>query len=258
MKLEKAKKNKNKNKTAYTVFLILMIVTAFVTVDSIINAGVATGLSIYGFKSAKKISNQTYTSPSASLAQTPGDVVAFKQDRLDLGERNDGYYYTIILMADGSSYVIGEEGEYVVLKKSGSVPSVEYYFFRAETGQLNPYFIKDNLPTDDFSDMTDDQMIEDNPDIFENRTDMVFTVIDMDTDILKTPADFQKEKDDLAIWGLGKFFSFLGVGFLSVLGVIIASILGVVTLISFIAFIVFLILFLVFLSKAKKEIPAVN
>jgi len=256
MNLEKAKKNKNK--TAYTVFLILMIVAAFVTVDSVINAGVATGLSIYGFKSAKKISNKTYSSPSSSLAQTPGDVVAFKEERLDLGARSDGYYYTIILMADGSSYALDEEGEYVVLKKSGSVPSVEYYSFYAETGQQNPYFIKDNLPTDDFSDMTDDQMIEDNPDIFENRTDMVFTVIDMDTDILKSPADFQKEKDDLFIEGVGDFLAFLTIGFLSVLGVILAFVLGIFSLITFIAFIVFLILFLVFLSKSKKDSPAVN
>ena len=255
--MEKAKKNKSKNKTAYTVFLVLMIVAAFVTVDSIINAGVATGLSIYGFKSAKKISNKTYSSPSSSLAHTPGNVVAFKEERLDLGARSDGYYYTIIRMVDGTGYP-QDDGEFVVLKKSGSVPSVEYYSFYAETGQQKPYFIKDNLPTDDFSDMMDDQMIEDNPDIFENRTDMVFTVIDMDTDILKSPADFQKEKDDLFIEGVGDFMAFQTIGFLSVLGVILAFVLGVFSLITFIAFIVFLILFLVFLSKAKKENPAVN
>ena len=71
----------------------------------------------------------------------PSIGVSFRDDRLDLGEGKDGYYYTIIRMVD-PDYFVGNEGEYVVLKQYGSIPSVDYYYFNPERGQQNPYLVK--------------------------------------------------------------------------------------------------------------------
>ena len=247
--MSNTKDNKYKNKT--TTFLILMIVAAVLTIFSFVNAAVAAGLSIYGFNNANKIKNKPHTMMSA-VPQTASIMAAFKEDRLDLGSRSDGCYYTIIRMVNGSGYS-DDEGEFVVLKKSGSVPSVDYYEYYVESGQLSPYLINYALGEDDFSDLIDEVMVENNPDIFEDRTDMVFTVVDMDSDILKTPSDFQKEKDDYLAQGMSDFFDFIMLGFLSIIGVIYSALMGLATLIGFIAFAVFMILFFVFLSKAKKK-----
>ena len=240
----------NKKKVLVIVFLILTLAAGFATISAILSGVVVTGLSIVGFKSAKKMGNQP-TTQTTTIVQPSGDKVAFERERIDLGWRNDGCYYTIIRMVDGAVYPAG--GEYVVLKKYGSVPSVEYSQFYAETGQLKPYLVEYNLGTDDFSDLIDGSMVVNNPEIFSGRTDMIFKVIDMDSDILKTAADYQSEKDSRLGNLIVNAFGVVVVGFASVLGVILAIIQFITAFVSFSVFVVFLILFLVFLSKKQKE-----
>ena len=240
----------NKKKVLVVVFLILTLAGGFATISALLSGTVVTGLSILGFKSMKKMSNQP-TTQTTTVVQPSGDKVAFERERLDLGWRNDGCYYTIIRMVDAGYYPAG--GEYVVLKKSGSVPSVDYSQYFAETGQTNPYLIKSNLGTDDFSDLIDGKMVVNNPQIFSGRTDMIFKVIDMDSDILKTAADYQSEKNARLGNLIVNAFGAVVVGFASVLGVILAIIQFITAFGGFIVFVVFLILFLVFLSKDLKE-----
>ena len=240
----------NKKKVLVIVFLILTLAAGFATISALLSGVVVTGLSIYGFKSAKKMGNQP-TTQTTTISQPSGDKVAFERERLDLGWRNDGCYYTIIHIIDGGVYPAG--GEYVVLKKYGSVPSVEYSQYYAETGQLNPYLVEYNLGTDDFSDLIDGSMVVNNPEIFSGRTDMIFKVIDMDRDILKTAADYQNEKDRRLGNLIVNAFGVVVVGFASILGVILAIIQFITAFVSFSVFVVFLILFLVFLSKNQKE-----
>ena len=245
----------DKKKISVIVFLILTIVAgiaAFVTL--LFGIGIM-GLSIYGIKSCNKMFNAP-PSQTTAVSQPAGETVAFQNERLELGERGDGCYYTLIRMTD-DDFQINQPGEYVVLKKSGSVPQVEYFRFFAETGQLHPYVVSYNLGTDDFSDMVDGKMIVQNLEFFKENSNLVFTVVDMDSDILKTPDEFAKERSDGINDAIASLIGFLFVGFISIVGVIVAVIQGLLALISFIAFIVFLILFIVFLVKSKKKtVPA--
>ena len=245
------KTNGNKHKTAAIVFLILMIAALVGTVSALTSGIVVTGLTVYGFKSAKKMLN-SFNQPTVSAPQPAGDKVAFKNDRLDLGERGDGCYYTIIRMVDGSGFP-KDDGEFVVLKKKGTTPTVKYYAYSPEAGQMNPYLINQGLYTDDFSDLIDIVMVADNPEIFQNKTNLEFKIIDLDNDIIKTPDDYQKERDDALFDAFGGILAYIVVLLASILGAILAGIQFLITLLVFVAFIVFLILFLVFLSKAKKE-----
>ena len=241
----------DKKKISYIVFLILMIATLVGTVSALTSGAVVTGLTVYGFKSAKKMLNN-YNQPAPQVSQPAGNKVAFKTDRIDLGERNDGCYYTIIRMVDGSGFP-KDDGEFVVLKKKGTTPTVKYYAYSPEAGQMNPYLINQGLYTDDFSDLIDIVMVADNPEIFQNKTNLEFKIVDLDNDIIKTPDDYQKERDDALFDAFGGILAYIVVLLASILGAILAGIQFLITLLVFVAFIVFLILFLVFLSKAKKE-----
>lgn len=241
----------NKNKIFATVFLILTIVAGITTVSTLVSGAVVGALSVYGFNCAKDMGSKPQQTPAFS--QPSGKKVAFKSDRLDLGDRGDGCYYTVIRMVEGYNDPM-DEGEFVILKKNGSVPSVKYFLYYPEAGQLSSYLIKNNLSTDDFSDMIDYQVISQNPQFFENRNDLIFTVIDMDSDILKTPDDYAKERDDRQGDLFARILGAVIVGFVSILGVILAIIEVVLALATFIAFILFQILFIVFLVKSQKEI----
>ena len=162
-------KGKN-NKTAAIIFLILMIAALVGTVSTLTSGVVVTGLTVYGFKSAKKMLN-SFNQPAVSVPQPAGDKVAFKNDRLDLGLRSDGCYYSIIRMVDGTGYPM-DDGEFVVLKKSGTNPVVQYYSYNAEAGQRSAYLISYGLYTDDFSDMIDIVTVANHPEIFQDKTNL--------------------------------------------------------------------------------------
>ena len=164
----------------------------------------------------------------------PSIGVSFRDDRLDLGEGKDGYYYTIIRMVD-PDYFVGNEGEYVVLKQYGSIPSVDYYYFNPERGQQNPYLVKKDLGTVDLSDMINSDIIAQNSEFFAGRTDYIYTIIDMETDILKTADDYNREWSD----GLSSLIGAVFIGCLSVICVIIALISKLLSLIVLIAFAIF-------------------
>ena len=247
--MEKAKGNKKK--TTATVFMILMIVTGIITVSLFFSSVVVTGLTVFGFSSVKKMLND-FNTPAPQAPQVVGDKVAFKTDRIDLGARNDGCYYTIIRMVDGSGFP-KDDGEFVVLKKKGTTPTVKYYAYSPEAGQMNPYLINQGLYTDDFSDLIDIVMVADNPEIFQNKTNLEFKIVDLDNDIIKTPDDYQKERDDALFDAFGGILAYIVVLLASILGAILAGIQYLIALLGFVAFIVFLILLLVFLSKARKE-----
>ena len=241
----------NKYKTAAIIFLILMIAAFMGTVSTLTSGAVVTGLTVYGFKSTNKMLNN-FNQPAPSVPQPAGDKVAFKNDRLDLGERGDGCYYTIIRMVDGTGYPM-DDGEFVVLKKSGTTPTVQYYSYNAEAGQRSAYLISYGLYTDDFSDMIDIVTVANHPEIFQDKTNLEFKIIDLDNDIIKTPDDYQKEKDEALGDVFVRILGYLVILLVSILGAILAGIQYLIALLGFVAFIVFLILFLVFLSKARKE-----
>ena len=243
-------KNKGK-KTAANTFMILMIAAFIGTALMFASGAVVTGLTVFGFSSVKKMLDE-FNTPAPQAPQPSGDMVAFKPDRIDLGKRNDGCYYTIIRMVDGSGFP-KDDGEFVVLKKKGTTPTVKYYAYSPEAGQMNPYLINQGLYTDDFSDLIDIVMVADNPEIFQNKTNLEFKIVDLDNDIIKTPDDYQKESDDALFDAFGGILAYIVVLLASILGAILAGIQFLITLLVFVAFIVFLILFLVFLSKAKKE-----
>ena len=215
------------------------------------SGAVVTGLTVFGFSSAKKMLNK-FNTPAPQAPQPTGDKVAFKTDRIDLGERGDGCYYTIIRMVDGSGFP-KDDGEFVVLKKKGTTPTVKYYAYSPEAGQMNPYLINQGLYTDNFSDMIDMVTVANNPVYFKNNTNFEFKIVDLDNDIIKTPDDYQKERDDALFDAFGGILAYIVVLIVSILGAIVSGIQFLITLLLFVAFIVFLILFLVFLSKARKE-----
>lgn len=243
-------KGKN-NKAAAIIFLILMIAALVGTVSTLTSGVVVTGLTVYGFKSAKKMLN-SFNQPAVSAPQPAGDKVAFKNDRLDLGLRSDGCYYSIIRMVDGTGYPM-DDGEFVVLKKSGTNPVVQYYSYNAEAGQRSAYLISYGLYTDDFSDMIDIVTVANHPEIFQDKTNLEFKIIDLDNDIIKTPLDYQNEKDAALGDVFVRILGYIIVLIVCILGAILAGIQFLTALPVFAAFIVFLILFLVFLSKARKD-----
>jgi hypothetical protein len=155
-------------------------------------------------------------------------------------------------MVDGTGYPM-DDGEFVVLKKSGANPVVQYYSYNAEAGQRSAYLISYGLYTDDFSDMIDIVTVANHPEIFQDKTNLEFKIIDMDNDIIKTPLDYQKERDaalgDVLVRILGYIICLIA----CILGAILAGIQFLIAMPGFVAFIVFLILFLVFLSKARKD-----
>ena len=228
-----------------------MIAALVGTVSTLTSGVVVTGLTVFGFSSAKKMLNN-YNTPAPQIPQPAGDKVAFKDDRLDLGERGDGCYYTIIRMVDGSGYP-QNDGEFVVLKKKGTTPTVQYYSYNAEAGQMSAYLINQGLYTDDFSDMIDIVMVANNPEIFQNKTNLEFKIVDLDNDIIKTPYDYQKEKDEALGEAFAGILGYIVVLIVSILGAILAGLQFLIALLAFVVFIVFLILFLVFLSKNQKE-----
>ena len=218
----------NKNKILAKVFHALTIVSGIVATLAILVNAIITIFFIIGFALAIILDAGSESSIDPNISY---EVVSFKNDRLDLGERNDGYYYTIIRMVD-PDFFVGNDGEYVVLKQHGSIPSVEYYRFTAERGQLHPYVVKTNLSTDDLSDMIDSKVIAQNSEFFADRTDYIYTVIDMETDVLKTPDDYSNE------WTDGLFAVIIG--YLSVFVAVIALITKVFALIVLVAFAIFL------------------
>ncbi|MBP5493893.1 MAG: hypothetical protein J6X97_02280 [Lachnospiraceae bacterium] len=218
----------NKNKILAKVFHALTIVSGIVATLAILVNAIITIFFIIGFALAIILDAGSESSIDPNISY---EVVSFKNDRLDLGERNDGYYYTIIRMVD-PDFFVGNDGEYVVLKQYGSIPSVKYYHFTAERDQLSPYLVNAELSTDDLSDMIDSKVIAQNSEFFVDRTDYIYTVIDMESDILKTPEDYDRE------W----FNGFLGllIGFFSTIGALIALITKLFAFIVLVVFAVFL------------------
>ena len=82
---------------------------------------------------------------------------------------------------------------------------------------------------------------------------MEFKIIDLDNDIIKTPLDYQNEKDAALGDVFVRILGYIIVLIVCILGAILAGIQFLTALPMFAAFIVFLILFLVFLSKARKD-----
>ena len=110
-----------------------------------------------------------------------------------------------------------------------------HYTNNAEAGQRSAYLISYGLYTDDFSD------------------NLEFKIIDLDNDIIKTPLDYQNEKDAALGDVFVRILGYIIVLIVCILGAILAGIQFLTALPVFAAFIVFLILFLVFLSKARKD-----
>lgn len=119
-------------------------------------------------------------------------VVGF-YNKIDIGSREDGYYYSIVCMfMDSESgitpkdgpLVFGKSYEYVMLKKAGTYPEVKYVEYYPETGPINSYVISDTLISDDFSDIITEKIINDHNDIFADKDGLSFRVVDMDKDII--------------------------------------------------------------------------
>lgn len=241
--------NVNKNKKTAKIFYALTIVSGIVAILVIIVNFIMSILSILGFIIAiilfVRPIRETPIDPNI-----PSQEVSFRDDRLDLGERKDGYYYTIIRMVD-PDYFVGNEGEYVALKQYGSIPFVAYYHMNPELGQQNPYLIKTDLNTVDLSDMINSDIIAQNSEFFADRTDYIYTVIDMESDILKSADDYNNER----IAGLSSLIGTVFIVFLSVICVIFALISKLLALIVLIAFAIFLNQYCVKAKNMKAYLP---
>ena len=190
-------------------------------------------------------------SESISTPYVPGQFVSFEDGGIDLGQRTDGYYYKIVHMVDTEP---GRDGhiDYVVLKKMGETPKVSPFRYFPESGQLNPYLVSNNLSTDDFSDMIKNDMIEQNPEYFEDRKDMFFSVIDMDTDILKTPDDYDYEefvwKSKVVLLALVAY----SIWFISALKILISVTEGISSIIALFMYLIFSDIYKSYTPKEKK------
>ena len=192
-------------------------------------------------------------SESISTPYVPGQFVSFEDGGIDLGQRTDGYYYKIVHMVDTEPGRTGHiDIDYVVLKKMGETPKVSPFRYFPESGQLNPYLVSNNLSTDDFSDMIKNDMIEQNPEYFEDRKDMFFSVIDMDTDILKTPDDYDYEefvwKSKVVLLGLVAY----SIWFISALKILISVTEGISSIIALFMYFIFSDIYKSYTPKEKK------
>ena len=192
-------------------------------------------------------------SESISTPYVPGQFVSFEDGGIDLGQRTDGYYYKIVHMVDTEPGMAGHiDIDYVVLKKMGETPKVSPFRYFPESGQLNPYLVSNNLSTDDFSDMIKNDMIEQNPEYFEDRKDMFFSVIDMDTDILKTPDDYDYEefvwKSKIVLLGLVAY----SIWFISALKILISVTEGISSIIALFMYFIFSDIYKSYTPKEKK------
>ena len=254
------------NKKKKTVFLIWTIVFLFLSYflikGFITTSLVSTGdlvLSAIGMKSfidgslVEKI-DESFRNQHSS--QTQGETIFFFSLE-ELGERSDGYFYSIARVGDSNDF-FNNTGRYIVVKKYGSYPRVDLFALpRApEMPYEGEYLIANILPTDDFSDLIDDSFENDHSDIFTGRTNYDFEVLDIDIDILKTPAEIKQDRD--AGFGDGLMLVFLLIILFCAcsLGLLLSIPLLLVTVIMFCLMATFIVLFIVFLIKTIKMIKS--
>lgn len=252
--------SKNKRKKSRT-FMITSIIIGIITFLIFIFFLIDTVLTVLSFKGlGNYLNTPSNNTGSAQVNVNPepaGDKVWFHEDMISLGDRGDGYFYAIVRMsgADPSTY---NEEEYVVLKKYAEVPVVTY--FVNQRGTETAYLIEENLEEDDFSDLIDENITVSYPEIFDNKTDMTFRVIEMDDDILKTPEDYMNERSDRTNSGIEGLFkilgTYVGLSALGIFGVILSIVSGIAFLILFIVFLVFLILAVVHSVRENKHVQA--
>ena len=168
----KKKSRDNRTKKKHINIFISIVISVLITPVSI---GI---LSLVGFYKDKEVQHS--------------QVVGF-YNKIDIGSREDGYYYSIVCMfMDSESgitpkdgpLVFGKSYEYVILKKAGTYPEVKYVEYYPETGPINSYVISDTLISDDFSDIITEKIINDHNDIFADKDGLSFRVVDMDKDII--------------------------------------------------------------------------
>ena len=257
-----AKKEMTQKKSLYLTLAIVFIILTFVMVNNALGTGVITfadlALSVNGMKSVKDgslIDSSSGSNQSGNKYPSGRDIYFF--EKIDLAAGSDGYYYSVAKIGSRDDYY-REEGEYVVLKKYGSYPEVDFFLERPpEIPPANGYRIPYTLGEEDFSDLIDDDFRNAYPEVFTGKTNDVFSVIDMDSDILMTFKELEQERSDRINKGIGSLFIYGFVSVLCVIGFIIAVPLGLSTIAWLLLAFIFLLLFIIFLCNfltIKKEV----
>ena len=260
--MAKEKMNPKNKKSLFLTLTIVFIILTFVMLNNALGNGVITfadvALSVNGMKSVKDgslINSSSGSNQSGNKYPSGRDIYFF--EKIDLGSRSDGYYYSVARMGGRFDDEEGE-GEYVVLKKYGSYPEVDFFLLRMpEVPPANGYRISYTLAEEDFSDLIDDDFRNAYPEVFTGKTNDVFSVIDMDSDILMTFKELEQERSDRINEGIGNLFIYGFVSVLCVIGFIIAVPLGLSTIAWLLLAFIFLLLFIIFLCiflTIKKEV----
>lgn len=112
---------------------------------------------------------------------------------IDLGSREDGYYYSIVYT--------WEDYDYFVVRKYGTKPKVRFYEAPEGLSALR-YYVSNDLARDDFSDLITEEIIENEPEIAEKHSDNVFTVIDLDNDVLLSADEWEDARSVEMTYGI--------------------------------------------------------
>lgn len=252
-------KTEKKNKIRKIVFIILEIVSLIASIwvgKAALSVGTFTAvdlvLSIIGTKSAcdGTLLESFENSNSSTISQPQGDSVYFLENIFLC--QADGYNYSIAKMADRDN-AYRDTGDYVVLKSTPGFPEVDFFVpSMPETQPGGEYLISSNLPEEDFSDLIDDEFINSHEEIFEDRTDFVFTVIDLNNDVLKTAKETEQERTENFNKGMGLVITLVGVFYLSAFGLVLAIPLGIITLFLTLTALILFFLFFLFLNLSLK------
>ena len=231
------KMSKEKKKSLYRkLAVIFAILTLFAGVFTVADIALCAGW----LKVLSDVGNST-GNPNPYVSPSKNDVYFF--EKIDLGPRSDGYYYSIAKMGNEDDFY-NNGGEYVVLKKNGSYPEVDFFQeLPPEYLPANRYRIDNVLPGDEFSDLIDDNFRNTYPDVFTGKTDDMFAVVDVDHTIQKTSGGLRQ---DIGRSNSEAVFAVMGIGFFSLLsyaGAIIAIPLCVITILLFFMALIFLILY---------------
>lgn len=245
-------KKKKKYSILFAIFLTLAILSGYGFLNMVPITIGDFALSALGIKVVVDGSLLNFLAGTDSN-QIQGDSIYFFSLE-DLGQRPDGNCYSIAQIGDPDVFLGNSSGEYIVLKNYGSYPSVEFFGMPPypEVPYEGEYRISSYLPTDDFSDLIDESFEDSHSEIFSNKSDYKFEVLDMDSDILKTPSEIEHDRSN----ALGGLFLFIIVGFplfaLCAIGLVLGLLLALVTIVLLAMAITFLILFIVFFNKSRN------
>ena len=246
-----------KKKSIYLTLTIVFILLCLFIGKTAIGMGIFTAVDVVlSVKWLDGVANDnygnTYNNAHQYTSNYPSGNDVYFFEKIDLGSRSDGYYYSIARMGGQFDYDEGE-GEYVVLKKYGSYPEVDFFAFRQpELPPANGYRISYNLAEEDFSDLIDDDFRNGYPEVFTGKTNDFFLVVDMDNDILMTFAELEQERSDRINQGVASVMDLMFLMFLSIVGIIIAIPLAALTIVLFFLAFVFLILFIIFFCNYRE------